>query len=71
MCGGAGTRLWPSSREGRPKRVSNPAVFGRPVVIANSQYRFIVAEQLAEAGIAADILLDRAARSEGIDLWRL
>ena len=66
MCGGAGTRLWPASREGRPKqflplfgslstfqetlmRVSDPAVFGRPIVITNSQYRFIVAEQLAEA----------------------
>lgn len=82
MCGGAGTRLWPSSREGRPKqflpllgetstfqetmkRVSDPAVFGRPVVITNSQYRFIVAEQLAEAGITADILLEPARRDSG------
>jgi len=82
MCGGAGTRLWPSSREGRPKqflpllgssstfqetmrRVSDPAVFGRPIVITNNQYRFIVAEQLVEIGIEADILLEPARRDSG------
>ena len=82
MCGGAGTRLWPASREGRPKqflslfgklstfqetlkRVSDPAVFGRPIVITNAQYRFIVAEQLAEAKIEADILLEPARRDSG------
>ena len=82
MCGGAGTRLWPSSREGRPKqflpllgsrstfqetmlRVSDPSTFGRPVIITNNQYRFIVQEQLAEIGIAADILLEPARRDSG------
>lgn len=82
MCGGAGTRLWPSSREGRPKqflpllgsnstfqetmkRVSDPAVFGRPIVITNNQYRFMVAEQLADIGIEADILLEPARRDSG------
>jgi mannose-1-phosphate guanylyltransferase/mannose-6-phosphate isomerase len=82
MCGGAGTRLWPSSREGRPKqflpllgsrstfqetmlRVSDPAVFGRPIVITNTQYRFIVQEQLAEIGIEADILLEPMRRDSG------
>ena len=75
MCGGAGTRLWPASRESRPKqflplfgkhstfqntllRVADPAQFGRPIVITNGQYRFLVAEQLAEIGAAADILLE-------------
>jgi len=75
MCGGAGTRLWPASRESRPKqflplfdknstfqntmlRVSDPALFGRPIVITNGQYRFLVAEQLAEIGIEADVLLE-------------
>jgi mannose-1-phosphate guanylyltransferase/mannose-6-phosphate isomerase len=75
MCGGAGTRLWPASREARPKqflplfgqrstfqetllRVSNPELFGRPIVITNTEYRFLVAEQLAEMDIAADILLE-------------
>src|ERR1700733_9046256 len=82
MCGGAGTRLWPASREGRPKqflplfgpessfqdtirRVSNPDLFGRPIVITNSQYRFLVAEQLAAIGIEADILLEPIRRDSG------
>jgi mannose-1-phosphate guanylyltransferase / mannose-6-phosphate isomerase len=79
MCGGAGTRLWPASREGRPKqflslfgaqstfqdtihRVSNPALFARPIIVTNAQYRFMVAEQLAEIGAEADILLEPARR---------
>ena len=82
MCGGAGTRLWPASREGRPKQFlplfgtlstfqetlcacPDPAVFGRPIVITNAQYRFIVAEQLAESKIEADILLEPARRDSG------
>ena len=82
MCGGAGTRLWPSSREGRPKqflsllgsrstfqetmlRVADSATFGRPAVITNVQYRFIVKDQLAEIGVEADILLEPARRDSG------
>jgi mannose-1-phosphate guanylyltransferase/mannose-6-phosphate isomerase len=82
MCGGAGTRLWPASREGRPKqflplfgplstfqdtvrRVSDPALFGRPIIITNNRYRFLVAEQLAAIGIEADILLEPARRDSG------
>jgi mannose-1-phosphate guanylyltransferase/mannose-6-phosphate isomerase len=82
MCGGAGTRLWPASREGRPKqflplfgpqstfqdtirRVSDPAQFGRPIVITNNQYRFLVAEQLAAIGVEADILLEPLRRDSG------
>jgi len=82
MCGGAGTRLWPASREGRPKqflplfgphstfqdtvrRVSDPALFGRPIVVTNTQYRFLVAEQLAAIGAEADILLEPLRRDSG------
>ena len=82
MCGGAGTRLWPASREGRPKqflplfgphstfqetvrRVSDPALFGRPVIVTNSQYRFLVAEQLAVLGAEADIMLEPMRRDSG------
>ncbi len=82
MCGGAGTRLWPASREGRPKqflrlfgprstfqdtmlRVSDPALFGRPIVITNAAYRFLVLEQLTEIGIEADILLEPLRRDSG------
>ena len=82
MCGGAGTRLWPASREGRPKqflplfgphstfqetirRVSEPALFGRAIIVTNSQYRFLVAEQLAAIGIEADIMLEPMRRDSG------
>jgi len=82
MCGGAGTRLWPASREVRPKqflplfgarstfqdtlmRVSDAALFERPVIITNAAYRFMVIEQLAEIGIEADILLEPMRRDSG------
>jgi mannose-1-phosphate guanylyltransferase/mannose-6-phosphate isomerase len=82
MCGGAGTRLWPASREGRPKqflplfgpystfqdtirRVSEPALFGRPLIVTNNQYRFLVAEQLAAIGVEADIMLEPTRRDSG------
>ena len=65
MCGGAGTRLWPVSRESMPKqfvplvgpnstfqqvlaRINDPALFARPIVITNTDFRFVVAEQLRE-----------------------
>ena len=82
MCGGAGTRLWPASREVRPKqflplfgtrstfqdtlkRVSDAALFERPIIITNAAYRFMVLEQLAEIGIEADILLEPLRRDSG------
>src|SRR5712672_3994295 len=82
MCGGAGTRLWPASRDVRPKqflplfgarstfqdtmlRVSDAALFERPVVITNMAYRFMVLEQLAEIGLEADVLLEPMRRDSG------
>jgi mannose-1-phosphate guanylyltransferase / mannose-6-phosphate isomerase len=82
MCGGAGTRLWPASREGRPKqflplfgprstfqdtmrRVADPSTFGRPIIVTNHQYRFLVAEQLAEIAVEADILIEPLRRDSG------
>ena len=82
MCGGAGTRLWPASREVRPKqflplfgarstfqetllRVSDAALFERPIVITNAAYRFMVLEQLAEIGLEADTLLEPVRRDSG------
>jgi mannose-1-phosphate guanylyltransferase/mannose-6-phosphate isomerase len=82
MCGGAGTRLWPASRENRPKkflplfgrystfqetlrRVADPALFSRPIVITNAQYRFLAAEELAAIGVEADILLEPVRRDSG------
>src|SRR3979409_129151 len=82
MCGGAGTRLWPASREVHPKqflplfgprstfqdtllRVSEAALFERPIVITNTAYRFMVLEQLAEIGREADVLLEPMRRDSG------
>jgi mannose-1-phosphate guanylyltransferase/mannose-6-phosphate isomerase len=82
MCGGAGTRLWPMSRESMPKqfvsligegstfqqvvrRVSDPAMFGRPIVITHSDFRFAVAEQLRDCEVEADIVLEPVRRDSG------
>jgi mannose-1-phosphate guanylyltransferase/mannose-6-phosphate isomerase len=82
MCGGAGTRLWPVSRESMPKqfvpligqhstfqqlleRISDPALFARPIVITNTEFRFIAAEQLRECAIEADIVLEPSRRDSG------
>jgi mannose-1-phosphate guanylyltransferase / mannose-6-phosphate isomerase len=82
MCGGAGTRLWPASRESWPKqflslfgplstfqetirRVSDPALFGRPIIVTNGRYRFLVADQLASMHVEADVLLEPVRRDSG------
>src|SRR5919204_6464773 len=82
MCGGAGTRLWPVSRESMPKqfvplvgeastfqqvlaRISHPDLFARPIVITNADFRFVVAEQLRERGVEADIVLEPTRRDSG------
>jgi mannose-1-phosphate guanylyltransferase / mannose-6-phosphate isomerase len=83
MCGGAGTRLWPVSRESMPKqfvqlvedrstfqqvlgRINDSELFDRPIVITNSDFRFIVAEQLRECGIEADIVLEPMRRDSAM-----
>src|SRR5215471_11377123 len=82
MCGGAGTRLWPVSRESMPKqfvplvgkastfqqvleRIGESDLFARPIVITNADFRFVVAEQLRECGIEADIVLEPMRRDSG------
>ena len=82
MCGGAGTRLWPLSRESMPKqfvplvgetstfqqvmsRVADGELFGRPIVITNAEFRFVIAEQLRDCGIGADIVLEPVRRDSG------
>ncbi|HET6436162.1 MAG TPA: mannose-1-phosphate guanylyltransferase/mannose-6-phosphate isomerase [Xanthomonadaceae bacterium] len=66
LSGGSGTRLWPLSREAYPKqflplagedtmlqatwaRVA-PLAGSAPIVVANEEHRFLVAEQLRQAG---------------------
>ena len=73
LCGGSGTRLWPLSRKSYPKQFvplvgeqslfqgsalrMTGAEFARPVVITNSDFRFIVTEQLQEVGIDPGAIL--------------
>ncbi len=74
MSGGAGTRLWPLSRESYPKQfhalngdlslLQNTALRARalsgaaaPVVIGSEAHRFLIAEQLRDAGILQSVLL--------------
>ena len=74
MCGGAGTRVWPESRESLPKQFISlvgerstfqmlmtmlaDPVFEKPIVISNIDYRFLIQEQLAMIGAEADIVLE-------------
>jgi mannose-1-phosphate guanylyltransferase/mannose-6-phosphate isomerase len=69
LCGGAGTRLWPLSREAFPKqfhRLTGPQslfqetcqrltadVFGTLSVLSNYQHRFLIQEQMQEIGLSA------------------
>ena len=73
LCGGSGTRLWPLSRKSYPKQfvplVGDKTLFqgsalrmtgsdfAAPVVITNSDFRFIVTEQLQEVGIDPGAIL--------------
>lgn len=82
LCGGSGTRLWPLSRKSYPKqfvplvgeqtlfqgaaRRMSGDLFDQPVVITNSDFRFIVAEQLQEVGIEpGTILIEPEGRNTG------
>jgi mannose-1-phosphate guanylyltransferase / mannose-6-phosphate isomerase len=75
LCGGAGTRLWPVSREKMPKqfvpligptstfqqvldRVTCEGLFAPPMIITNSEFRFVVAEQARARGVKATIVLE-------------
>ena len=80
LCGGSGTRLWPLSRKSYPKQFVPlvgentlfqasalrlcDADFAPPLVLTNSDFRFIVTEQLAEIGIdPGAILIEPAGRN--------
>jgi mannose-1-phosphate guanylyltransferase/mannose-1-phosphate guanylyltransferase/mannose-6-phosphate isomerase len=80
LSGGTGTRLWPLSREGLPKQFWPLAAertmlqetvlraagerFAAPIVVCAEAHRFLVAEQLREAGVAgARVMLEPVARN--------
>lgn len=80
LCGGSGTRLWPVSRKSFPKqfidligegslfqqsstRLSGTG-FAEPLVVTNSDFRFIATQQLHDAGITPGaILIEPEARN--------
>jgi mannose-1-phosphate guanylyltransferase / mannose-6-phosphate isomerase len=80
LSGGTGTRLWPVSRKSYPKQfwplISHRSMiqetalratgegFAPPLVVCNQEHRFVVAEQLREAGISdARIVLEPVGRN--------
>ncbi len=80
LSGGTGTRLWPVSRESFPKQfwplISDRSMivetalrgigagFAPPVIVCNHEHRFLVAEQLRDAGITdARIVLEPVGRN--------
>jgi Nucleotidyl transferase len=46
-------------------RISDVELFARPIVITNSEFRFVVAEQLRDCAISADIVLEPSRRDSG------
>ncbi|MCI4678538.1 mannose-1-phosphate guanylyltransferase/mannose-6-phosphate isomerase [Rhodoblastus acidophilus] len=74
MCGGAGTRVWPASRETMPKQFIpllgklstfqetllrlDREIFAEPAIVTNHDYRFLVQEQMKEIGVSGDIVLE-------------
>lgn len=80
LSGGAGTRLWPLSRESYPKQFlplagdatmlqdtwlrAAPLSTSAPIIIANEEHRFLVAEQLRLVGVSgASIMLEPVGRN--------
>ncbi len=80
LSGGSGTRLWPVSRGSFPKqfwpllsdqtlvqetvRRAAASGFAPPLVVCNQEHRFLIAEQLREAGIGgARIVLEPCGRN--------
>lgn len=80
LCGGSGTRLWPLSRKSYPKQFTaltgpeslfqasaqrlSGGDYAPPTIVTSSDFRFIVTEQLAAAGIdPGAVLIEPQARN--------
>lgn len=73
LCGGSGTRLWPLSRKSYPKQFTelvpggtllqatarrlSGAGYAAPCVLTGAEFRFIVTQQLTEAGVDPGAIL--------------
>ena len=73
LCGGVGSRLWPVSRQGRPKQYLNligdssmlqqtlKRIEGveqmAPIIVCNEEHRFLVAEQVRQLGISSPTII--------------
>ena len=73
LCGGVGSRLWPVSRQGRPKQYLN--LIGEtsmlqqtltriealaqtsPIIVCNEEHRFLVAEQVRQLGLTSPTII--------------
>ena len=69
LCGGVGSRLWPVSRQGRPKQYLNligetsmlqqtltrieALAQSSPIIVCNEEHRFLVAEQVRQLGLTS------------------
>lgn len=74
LCGGAGSRLWPASRETYPKQLFAfgggcsllqdtlsrvlGAGYDKPIIVTGNDYRFLVAEQALALDADADIVIE-------------
>jgi mannose-1-phosphate guanylyltransferase/mannose-6-phosphate isomerase len=81
ICGGAGSRLWPASRESFPKQFIallgeqsmfqktlarvTGPLFAPPLVVTHEDFRFLVAGQMLQMGLEGHILLEPARRDSG------
>ena len=80
LCGGSGTRLWPISRKSYPKQFTTligdgslyqqcaarltGKGFDAPVIVTNSDFRFIATQQLSDIGIdPGAVLIEPEARN--------
>lgn len=78
LSGGSGSRLWPKSRQHYPKQLHRlygdktmlqhtlhrvRHLDASPIVICSNDQRFMVAEQVRDLDIAADIILEPVARN--------
>ena len=79
ISGGSGRRLWPLSRQSKPKQFlkfnsqysliqqtalrCSASIFAKPIIVCARSHRFLIGEALEEIGVQADILLEPVARN--------